>query len=94
MTVTGPSTVIAGKSWRRSARPATRAEPACLLGYSAYVRGEGAFAGMALEAALHASPEHVLAGLLSDSIRLGVPPEQLTRLAPHDGAPDWLSEVT
>jgi hypothetical protein len=71
-----------------------RAESACLLGYSAYVRGEGAFAGMALEAALHASPEHVLAGLLSDSIRLGVPPEQLTRLAPHDGAPNWLSEVT
>lgn len=54
-----------------------RAEPACLLGYSAYLRGEGALAGMALEAALNADPGHVLAGLLLHGLMSGLPPENL-----------------
>ncbi|WP_162829939.1 DUF4192 domain-containing protein [Amycolatopsis palatopharyngis] len=67
-----------------------RAEAACLLGFSAYLRGDGAFAGMALDNALDAFPGHVLAGLLAESIQLGVPPDRLNRLVPEGGPPDWL----
>ncbi|WP_439378244.1 DUF4192 domain-containing protein [Amycolatopsis lexingtonensis] len=58
-----------------------RAEPAALLGYSAYLRGEGTFAGMALENALAADPSHVLADLLLKVLDRGMPPEQLLGLA-------------
>ncbi|SFB37941.1 protein of unknown function [Amycolatopsis marina] len=71
-----------------------RAEAACLLGFSAYLRGEGAFAGMALDNALDAYPAHVLAAMLAESIRLGVPPDRLTRLVPTGGPPDWLTGTT
>ncbi|MGQ4597692.1 DUF4192 family protein [Nocardia sp. R6R-6] len=58
-----------------------RAEAAALLGYSAYVRGDGPLAGIALEAALEADPGHSMAVLLDTSLRLGMRPEQLRRLA-------------
>ncbi|WP_370972701.1 DUF4192 domain-containing protein [Amycolatopsis sp. cg9] len=58
-----------------------RAEPAALLGYAAYLRGEGTFAGMALENALTADPGHVLADLLLKVLDRGMPPEQLLGLA-------------
>ncbi|WP_324198734.1 DUF4192 domain-containing protein [Nocardia amamiensis] len=58
-----------------------RAEAAALLGYSAYVRGDGPLAGIALEAALEADPGHPMAVLLDTSLRLGMRPEQLRRLA-------------
>ncbi|MGK8500333.1 DUF4192 domain-containing protein [Nocardia asiatica] len=58
-----------------------RAEAAALLGYSAYVRGDGPLAGIALEAALAADPGHPMAMLLDTSLRLGMRPEQLRRLA-------------
>ncbi|MEV4142209.1 DUF4192 domain-containing protein [Amycolatopsis sp. NPDC049691] len=58
-----------------------RAEAATLLGYTAFMRGDGAFAGMALENALEADSEHVLAGLLRTVLRRGMPPEQLLGLA-------------
>ncbi|MBE1497192.1 hypothetical protein H4696_004292 [Amycolatopsis lexingtonensis] len=58
-----------------------RAEPAALLGYSAYLRGDGTFAGMALENALEADPSHVLAELLLKVLDRGMPPEQLLGLA-------------
>ncbi|MEU5263965.1 DUF4192 domain-containing protein [Amycolatopsis sp. NPDC021455] len=58
-----------------------RAEAAALLGYTAYMRGDGTFAGMALENALDANPGHVLAGLLRTVLRLGFPPERLLGLA-------------
>ncbi|WP_372668546.1 DUF4192 domain-containing protein [Amycolatopsis kentuckyensis] len=58
-----------------------RAEAATLLGYTAFMRGDGAFAGMALENALDADPDHVLAGLLRTVLRRGMPPEQLLGLA-------------
>lgn len=57
-----------------------RAQPACLLAYSAYVRGEGALAGMAIEKALEADPEHVLAGLLIRALEHALPPAVLSRL--------------
>ncbi|MCP2316081.1 protein of unknown function (DUF4192) [Nocardia amikacinitolerans] len=58
-----------------------RAEVAALLGYSAYFRGDGPFAGIALEAALEADPGNAMAILLETSLRAGMRPEQLRRLA-------------
>ncbi|GAA5091349.1 DUF4192 domain-containing protein [Nocardia iowensis] len=58
-----------------------RAEAAALLGYSAYVRGDGPLAGTAFEAALRADPEHSMAQLLETSLTVGIPPEQIRRLA-------------
>lgn len=57
-----------------------RAEPACLLAMHAYLRGEGVLAGMALDAAVEASPDHRLAWLLRATIDTGTPPESLRRL--------------
>ncbi|PRX46453.1 uncharacterized protein DUF4192 [Prauserella shujinwangii] len=64
-----------------------RAQAACLLAYSAYVRGEGALAGMALENALTAHPGHVLAGLLHQALRHAVPPSRITGLGERGGEP-------
>lgn len=58
-----------------------RAEVAALLGYSAYIRGDGPFAGIALDAALLADPFHPMAILLETSLRAGMRPEALRRLA-------------
>lgn len=61
-----------------------RAEPAALLGFSAYVRGDGPLAGVALGLALTADPEHRLAGMLDAALYHGVRPDALVRLA-HTG---------
>jgi hypothetical protein len=58
-----------------------RAEAATLLGYTAFMRGEGTFAGMALENALEADPNHLMARLLTTVLDHGMPPEQLLGLA-------------
>ncbi|MEV4054281.1 DUF4192 domain-containing protein [Amycolatopsis sp. NPDC049688] len=58
-----------------------RAEPAVLLGFTAYMRGDGAFAGMALENALAANPDHVLARLLKTVLDRGTPPQVIRGLA-------------
>jgi hypothetical protein len=58
-----------------------RAEAAALLGYTAFMRGDGTFAGMALENALAAKPDHVLAGLVKTVLDHGMPPGQLLGLA-------------
>ncbi|MFR9750332.1 DUF4192 domain-containing protein [Nocardia sp. 004] len=58
-----------------------RAEAATLLGFSAYVRGDGPLAGIALDAALDADPEHPMAVLLDTALRLGMRPDQMRRLA-------------
>ena len=58
-----------------------RAEAATLLGYTAFMRGDGTFARMALENALAAKPDHVLAGLLKTVLDQGMPPGQLLGLA-------------
>jgi hypothetical protein len=62
-----------------------RAEPAVLLGYSLYMRHESAFAGLALENALDAVPDHVLAKLLHQSILACVPPAKMSRLGKLEG---------
>ncbi|MFC9517368.1 DUF4192 domain-containing protein [Nocardiaceae bacterium NPDC056970] len=58
-----------------------RAEPLALLGFSAYLRGDGPMAGVALCAALTADPCHRLANLLDDALQRGVRPGILRELA-------------
>ncbi|KAA9147804.1 DUF4192 domain-containing protein [Amycolatopsis acidicola] len=70
----------AEKLWLELVRrmpPPERAECAALLGYAAYVRGEGALARMALDNALEADPGHVLSGLLLRCLKAGIPPERV-----------------
>lgn len=69
----------------RATPPPERAQPACLLAYSAYVRGDGALAGIALENALDADPGHLLAGLLHRVAMRGVHPRHLLGLGHIDG---------
>ncbi|WP_103351585.1 DUF4192 domain-containing protein [Amycolatopsis sp. CA-128772] len=65
----------------REIPPPERAEAAVLLGFTAYMRGDGAFAGMALENALEAAPDHVLARLLKTVLDRGTAPEVIRGLA-------------
>ncbi len=58
-----------------------RAWPATLLGFFAYVRGDGPLAGVALSAALSADSEHTLAGLLDLSLQSGMRPDGIRDLA-------------
>jgi hypothetical protein len=51
-----------------------RAEPAGLLAVMAFLRGDGALAGVAVEAASQAAPGHMIAYLLRHSMDLGLPP--------------------
>ncbi|WP_153339150.1 DUF4192 domain-containing protein [Nocardia aurantia] len=70
--------------WSHLCRAVTgpdRAEAATLLGYSAYARGDGPVAGVALAAALAAEARHTLAGLLETALRTGMPPHEVRRLA-------------
>ncbi|WP_158882565.1 DUF4192 domain-containing protein [Amycolatopsis anabasis] len=71
----------------RAAPAPGRAEPASLLGFSAYMRGDGTLANMALENALRADPRHTLAQLLSQCLWHGTPPRKLRRLASVDTVP-------
>ncbi len=54
-----------------------RAEAACLLAVSAYLRGDGALAGVALECAEEADPGHQLTSLLRQVQQAGLPPDWL-----------------
>ncbi|MET8779075.1 DUF4192 domain-containing protein [Nocardia sp. NPDC004654] len=58
-----------------------RANAAVLLAYSAYVRGDGPLAGIALNAALDTDPSHSMAILLDTALRSGMRPQELRRLA-------------
>ncbi|MGL4306611.1 MAG: DUF4192 domain-containing protein [Mycobacteriaceae bacterium] len=58
-----------------------RAEAATLLAYSAYIRGDGVLAGMALEVALLAYPEHRMALMLDVALQQGIAPQRLQGLA-------------
>lgn len=58
-----------------------RAEALTLLAYSAYVRGDGPLAGVALEQALRVDPKHRMAGLLDQALQSGLRPERIRQLA-------------
>ncbi|MFC8045646.1 DUF4192 domain-containing protein [Nocardia sp. NPDC057353] len=79
----GPHAAAAERLWlllTRALTGADRAEAAALLGYSAYLRGDGPFAGIAFDIALDALPEHSMAVLLEASLRAGIRPARLRRL--------------
>lgn len=58
-----------------------RVEPLVLLAFSAYARGDGPLAGVALEAALRCSGEHRMARMLDTALQSGLRPEQIRELA-------------
>jgi Domain of unknown function (DUF4192) len=58
-----------------------RVEPLVLLAFSAYARGDGPLAGMALEAALRGDRDHRMAGMLDIALQSGLGPEQIRGLS-------------
>lgn len=64
----------------RSTPEPERAEPAALLAYAAYLRGDGTLAGIAVDRALEANPPHTLAQLLRQALDSGLAPEVLRRI--------------
>jgi hypothetical protein len=56
-----------------------RAEPASLLAFYTYLRGDGVLTGIALEQAERADPGHRLTVLLRESLQSGLPPQQLLK---------------
>jgi hypothetical protein len=80
----GPQAMAAERLWAELTRatPAPeRAQPATLLAFSAYLRGDGALAAVALEAAELACPSHRLASLVRRALDHAMPPEQLEQMA-------------
>lgn len=57
-----------------------RSEALTLLAFSAFLRGDGPLAGVALEAALVDSPHHRMAGLLDVALQSGLSPDRLRGL--------------
>jgi Domain of unknown function (DUF4192) len=81
---TGSGAVAAERLWLALVRatPAPeRSEPAALLAFTAYLRGDGALASVALETALDACPHHSLSGLLRAALDGGLPPDLLREVA-------------
>jgi hypothetical protein len=75
-----PDVAAAERLWTalaKSAPPPERAEAACLLAFSAYARGDGVLAGIALDSAEEADPGHRLSGLLRGALAIGLPPAKL-----------------
>ncbi|MGW1678680.1 DUF4192 domain-containing protein [Saccharopolyspora sp. NPDC002376] len=62
-------------------------EVAALLAFSAYLRGEGALAGVALERIERTEPDHQLGALLRQAMEAGLPPTELAVIA-RDAAED------
>ncbi|MBL1080255.1 DUF4192 domain-containing protein [Nocardia sp. 2] len=58
-----------------------RADAACLLAYSALLRGESLLADVALETAIYADPEHRMALFLQRAVDKPLKPKRLRRLA-------------
>ncbi|MGY4651925.1 DUF4192 domain-containing protein [Mycobacterium sp. URHB0021] len=58
-----------------------RVEALVLLAFSAYARGDGPLAGVALEAALRCDPAHRMAGMLDSALQSGMRPEKIRELA-------------
>ncbi|QQQ77945.1 DUF4192 domain-containing protein [Saccharothrix sp. 6-C] len=71
-----------------------RAEPATLLAFSAYVRGNGTLALLALDRAEEANPNHRLTELLRAALAGGLPPTQIRHLAEQVAATDWTTPPT
>jgi hypothetical protein len=75
-----PDPAAAERLWAaltRATPPPERAEAASLLAFSAYARGDGVLAGIALDKAAAADPGHRLSGLLHGALTMGVEPARL-----------------
>jgi alkylhydroperoxidase/carboxymuconolactone decarboxylase family protein YurZ len=58
-----------------------RVEALVQVAFSAYARGDGPLAGVALEAALQCNPDHRMAGMLDQALQSGMRPDQIRELA-------------
>ncbi|HEY8373986.1 MAG TPA: DUF4192 domain-containing protein [Pseudonocardiaceae bacterium] len=65
----------------RALPPPERAEPAALLAFAAYLRGDGALASVALDVAEQARPGYRLVELLRRAIAHGIPAHRMARVA-------------
>lgn len=65
----------------RSVPAPWRLEALVLLAFSAYARGDGPLAGVALEAALDIDGSHRMAGMLDTALQTGLRPERIRELA-------------
>ncbi|HEX5985815.1 MAG TPA: DUF4192 domain-containing protein [Nocardioides sp.] len=64
--------------WRDVVRRApweTRAAPACLLAFAAWLSGDGALASCALDLCQDAEPGYSMAGVLTQALAAGLPPD-------------------
>ena len=72
--------------WRdlvRRVPPHVRAAPAALLGFAAWLSGDGALAWCAVECAQEAEPGYGLAGLLTQALAGAVPPSSWRPIPPE-----------
>ncbi len=76
----GPAETLWADLARRLPEP-WRVEALVLLAFSAYARGDGPLAGIALDAALSDTPAHRMAGMLDTALQSGMRPEQIRELA-------------
>ncbi|MBN4926367.1 DUF4192 domain-containing protein [Hoyosella rhizosphaerae] len=60
---------------------APRVEAATLAAFSAYIRGDGPRAGVALDIALEIDPDHRMSTMLDQALRAGMPPHQVAGIA-------------
>lgn len=80
----GDSAMAAEQLWLSLVRKAPEpevAEVAALLAFSAYLRGEGSLASVALERVEAGRPEHALGGLLRRALDTGVSPKEMADMA-------------
>jgi hypothetical protein len=96
---TGPDADLAELLWTECTRRAPEpldAAPATLVAVHAWLRGDGAMAGIALERALASDPGCPLAGLLVEGLQVFLPPDELRRwirTAAEGTAPDERTPV-
>lgn len=80
----GDCAAAAESLWALMARtlpPRWRPDVLTLVAFSAYARGDGPLAGIALEEALRIAPEHRMAAMLDSALQSGMRPEQIREMA-------------
>ncbi|MFC5287749.1 DUF4192 domain-containing protein [Actinokineospora guangxiensis] len=83
-----PQAPAAERLWTylvRALPPPDRAEPACFLAVSAYLRGNGSLARVALDIALQSRPAHTLASLLTAALDGAMTPRELRTILTQAG---------
>ncbi|MBB5959990.1 hypothetical protein FHS29_006612 [Saccharothrix tamanrassetensis] len=88
----GEHAIAAERLWTELTRATPHpemAEPAALLAFSAYIRGDGALALMALDRAQEALPGHRLSVLLRTALENGMSPTTVRELAERAAGAPW-----